>query len=188
MAEMMISFGLVFCPAAPPPPLAAKEIPNRARLLASVPPLVKTIRSGCRPVIRADQPPDPLARIVEQLPRPPPRTMLTGRIAVALLPAFGHRGDNFSRQRRRRIMIEIDHAHFRQKTNAAISGKHSPLEVDDTAQQPTRGQSKNTETARATQAAPPELAPHDHQAQLSRAPITAGWQRSAWARRCRFPA
>ena len=72
----------------PPPP---RGIPSRARLLASVPPLVKIRRSpSCRPRSAPEQLGDPLPGVFQQPPGLLPGLVLAGRVGMAGRLAAGH--------------------------------------------------------------------------------------------------
>ena len=93
-------------------PGCVPAIPNRARLLASVPPLVKMMRSGLHAGhVRADQTADALARIFQHLTCSPPVLMRTGRVAVAGQITLGHRLSDFRMNGGGRVVVEVDDHH-----------------------------------------------------------------------------
>ena len=84
-------------------------MPNRARLLASVPPLVRMMRSGLHARhVGADDPADTLARIFQHLPRSPPVLMRTGGVAVAGQITLRHRLSDFGMNGGRRVVVRVD--------------------------------------------------------------------------------
>ena len=84
--------------------LSSRAVPKIARLLLSVPPLVKTISLG----LRAEDFRRPLARVVQQRPRLPPDVMHAGRIAPDLAEKRQHRLAHRRIQRRRGVVIEVN--------------------------------------------------------------------------------
>ena len=90
----------------------ARAIPKMARLLASVPPLVKISRSrrgGARSAPRICG--NLLAGVFQRPPGLLAGPMLAGRVGINSAIAPGHRFHHFRPGRRSRIMVEIDGFH-----------------------------------------------------------------------------
>ena len=82
---------------------------NRARLLASVPPLVKTTRSPPAPSVRTPRMRPISSRTrLQRLPLPAAGLVLAGRIAEAFRQPRLHGRDDFGQQRRRGVVVEVD--------------------------------------------------------------------------------